>query len=174
MRYLLSLGVLFAGPLAFGQTAENPTLSALMSEVHELRLAVERSTLLGARTQIMIQRVQMQEGSVARASKTLEDARKDAARTQAERADMARIQKDLEAQLSRAPSPDVRREMENQIQSIKQRVADGSAEAEAQRREAEAFSQAQSEQTRLTQLQGEMSQMEAALDAAIRQIAGGR
>lgn len=173
MRYL-SLGILFVCPLACAQNSENPALSALMSEVHELRLAVERSTLLGARTQIMIQRIQMQEGSAARASRMLDDARKDAARIQAERADMARVSKDLEAQLAHVQGPDVRREMENQIQSIRQRVADGAAEAQARGREAEALSQFQSEQTRLSQLQAEMSQMEGALDAAIRQITGGR
>jgi predicted nucleic acid-binding Zn-ribbon protein len=143
-----------------------------MGEVRELRLAIERSTLLGARTQIAIQRLQMQEARVTRAAKTLEDARKEVTRTQQERTDMGRHQKDLEMQLSQAPSPDARRALENQIESIKQRLTDASADAQVRAREAEAFSQFQTEQGRLDQLNAEINQMEQALDTAIRQLAG--
>jgi hypothetical protein len=64
---------------------ESPALSSLMTEVHELRLAIERSTLLGARTQIAIQRLQTQEARVTSSAKALEDARKELSRFQEER-----------------------------------------------------------------------------------------
>lgn len=173
MRRVVSLYFLLAGA-AWAQSPgpENPQLSALMGEVRELRLAIERSTLLGARTQIAIQRIQMQEARVTGAAKMLEDVRKEVARTQQERTEMGRLQKDLERQLSQAPSPDARHALENQVESIKQRLTDASADAQIRAREAEAFSQLQTEQGRLDQLNAEINQMEQALDAAIRQLTG--
>jgi DNA repair exonuclease SbcCD ATPase subunit len=170
-----SLYLVLTGSLAVAQNApsENPQVSALMAEVRELRLAVERSTLLGARTQIAIQRLQMQEERVTNAAKTLEDARKETTRMQQERTELARAQKDLEAELTQTASSDARRSAEVRIDAIKQRLADASADAQVRAREGEAFSQLQTEQSRLDQLNAAISQMEQALDTVIRQVTAG-
>jgi hypothetical protein len=48
------------------QDTERQSVPALLSEVRQLRLAIERSTLLGTRMQISLQRIQMQEMRTAR------------------------------------------------------------------------------------------------------------
>jgi len=53
-----------------------------LAEIRQLRLAIERSTLLGMRMQISLQRIQMQEMRTTRISQELERARKDAADSQ--------------------------------------------------------------------------------------------
>jgi hypothetical protein len=62
---------------ALAQPTENDsrTLQTLLSEVQQLRVAIERSTLLGARTQLAISQLQLQEGKAERLSKDLLDAR---------------------------------------------------------------------------------------------------
>jgi hypothetical protein len=65
VRYLLFLFL----PLALcAQSADTDSrvTQALISEIQQLRLAIERSTLLNARTQLAISQFQLQEQSVAR------------------------------------------------------------------------------------------------------------
>ena len=74
MRYLLFLAV----PLALAaQSAESDQriTQTLISEIQQLRLAIERSTLLNARTQLAISQLQMQEATVARLTRQLDEAR---------------------------------------------------------------------------------------------------
>src|SRR5260370_40594918 len=77
MRSLV-IAVLLAARL-FGQSQdpERQNIPALLSEVHQLRLAIERSTLLGTRMQISLQRIQMQEVRTARLSQDLDRLRKE-------------------------------------------------------------------------------------------------
>src|SRR3954447_17857769 len=74
MRYFF----LFVLPLALSaQSAESEqrVTQALISEIQQLRLAIERSTLLNARTQLAISQLQMQETAVARLSTQVNDSR---------------------------------------------------------------------------------------------------
>jgi len=80
----------------------------------------------------------------------------------------------VEARLTQVPDAGEKRALEIELQSIKQRTENGSAEAQARAKEAEALSQFQTEQSRLDQLNAELAQMEQALDAAIRQLAASR
>src|SRR5689334_6054046 len=62
--------LLIACPLAvMAQTnGESPVLQSLLTEVQQLRMAIERSTLLGARTQLAISNLQLQEARTTRLS----------------------------------------------------------------------------------------------------------
>ena len=73
MRYLL-----FLLPLTlWGQTAETDSrlTQTLINEIQQLRLAIERSTLLGARTQLAVSALQLQESTVSRLSQQYNDTR---------------------------------------------------------------------------------------------------
>ena len=64
MRYL---PLFFLTAAAWGQAADSDShlLQALLTEVQQLRVAIERSTLLGTRTQLVISKLQMQETRVS-------------------------------------------------------------------------------------------------------------
>src|ERR1051325_6420444 len=66
MRTLIVVMVSAGGLL--GQPQDSKRQNVLLSEVHELRLAIERSSLLGTRLQISLQRIQMQEMRTTRFS----------------------------------------------------------------------------------------------------------
>src|SRR5678815_2776293 len=62
MRYFaILLAVYPAAAFAQPAAADSNVLQALLSEVQQLRMAIERSTLLGTRTQLAISQLQLQE-----------------------------------------------------------------------------------------------------------------
>src|SRR5215475_11114763 len=84
-------------PLAlFAQNSESDSKiqQALISEIQQLRMAIERSTLLGARTQLAVSQLQMQETTVARLTSQLSDIRMAAP-------SIARRKAEAEAQMKR-------------------------------------------------------------------------
>jgi chromosome segregation protein len=174
MRQILVLWLSILGAALAAQaqasSAENTTLSALRDEVHELRLAIERSTILGVKTQIAVQRIQAEEARVAQAATALGQARQELARYQAGRAQAALEQKSLEDRLSELTNPEQRREFEAHIRDSKRRLEDESEEARIRAREGELTSQLEREQSFLAQLQAEMSQVVGALNQAIQRI----
>jgi hypothetical protein len=60
--------LVFVAATAWGQATESDPrmLHTLISEVQQLRLAIERSTLLNARAQLSLTQLQLQENTVAR------------------------------------------------------------------------------------------------------------
>lgn len=144
--------------------------AALMNEVHELRLAIERSTLLGARTQIAIQRLQTQSDRVTQAEKKYDEARGETAEYQQVRRDMASMIKQEEAAVQFTTNPNSRRERETRIANMKQQIADTSGEAPLRAKESDAMIQLQNEQAAFTRLQSDISNMESILDRAIQQL----
>ena len=178
MRRIFSLGLsmiclMTICPALFAQ-APPATLNNLMSEVHELRLAIERSTLLGARTQIAIQRLQIQGERVTQAEKQLEEARKGVAGYQVRRQQIAAELKEHESVLQRTTNPDERRALEARVDGLKRALADATGEAPFRARESEMLIQFQNEQATFNRLQSDISQMESLLDRAIQQITGQR
>src|SRR5258708_1035326 len=113
MRFLATL--ILACPLA--ALAQQPgndsrTLETLLSEVQQLRMAIERSTLLGARTQLAISQLQLQEGKVEKLSRDLASARELAVRAKLERVSFTEAVKDLESRKSSLADPKLRDQME--------------------------------------------------------------
>ena len=81
MRHLgmLLLAACPAALLAQTPDTDQRVLQTLLSEVQQLRIAIERQTLLGTRTQIAINQLQLQESRAATAAKELSTVRDEAA-----------------------------------------------------------------------------------------------
>jgi chromosome segregation ATPase len=63
-------------PGLFAQSPDSASLQALVTEIHQLRLAVERAGATTPKIQITLQRLQLQEQKMARISGQLADLRK--------------------------------------------------------------------------------------------------
>src|SRR5690348_7126368 len=121
MRYLRLLPLVFLPALLFSQTADSDrsTLEALLKEVRELRLALERSTLLTARIQIAVNMMQIQESRSSKAAQDLDNMRKEILDLQSNRARHAEQVKRLEEHLSSVTNPAERQEFEGLIRQAK-------------------------------------------------------
>ena len=156
---------------AFASAQAPDPIQTLLGEVQQLRLAIERSTLLGARTQIALQRIQIQE---ARTRQLEQDA--NVFRTQADSLTASRTQfearlRDSEEQLPRMADPKQRLAMEEEVRLSKQTLASMvQTEQQARARELGATNQARLEQSKLQDLLSRVDEMEKVLDQAIRQI----
>lgn len=168
MRHLI-WSILIISPQLHAQAPVADT-AALMNEVHELRLAIERSTLLGARTQIAIQRLQSQSDRVEQAEKKYNNARGAIEHYHQVKRDMVYVIRDEEAQMRATSDPTARREIETRIATMKQQMADTSGEAPLRAKEADAMIQFQNEQAALARVQSDISNMESLLDRAIQQL----
>lgn len=146
----------------------------LLTEVQRLRLAIEHNTLLGARTQISILQLQAQQARTDKISKDLEEARKELSQTETQRTDVGMMLKETEGRLSNAATPpNERGELEQRLQMLRKAVEQQPVrETQARAREAEIAGELQSEQSRLAQLQNQITELDRALDLAIRQTTG--
>jgi len=177
MRCILVVATLAICFSATAQTTEpeRQTLHALLVEVQQLRAAIERSTLLGTRTQIAMQRIQMQEARTTRLSQELDRVRREITDLDRVKTETAAHLRAMEAELSQATDPNGRLRLEEEVKRIKMRLEQLAAqEPQTRAREADLANQVQSEQSRLTELQDRVSAMERALDTAIGQLTGPR
>ena len=85
---ILIAAVLTAAGTTHAQTSDS-AIQALLDEVRQLRLAVERSAVMAPKIQMTLQRMQLQQDSVSRASRQLEDLHGLLAKSAAEEADLA-------------------------------------------------------------------------------------
>ena len=76
-RWFLGIGLALAAGITFGQTApaEADTLRSLLSEVRQLRQALETTTVTAQRIQITLYRMQVQAVAVSQATQRLDEAR---------------------------------------------------------------------------------------------------
>lgn len=172
MRYL----VLFVLPFAISaQTADSgeKLTQALISEIQQLRLAIERSTLLGARTQLAISQMQMQEAAVARLTTQLNDVRGQAPGLAGLRNRLNDTIQQFE-QKRTAPewsTPGKKDELESIVKQSKLDLEQANAsEVARSAREGELASQLQTAQAQITDSRNRIAEMERALDAAIQQL----
>src|SRR5215472_4561050 len=113
MRSLI-LVMLAVGPL-LGQPQDSQRQNALLSEVHQLRLAIERSTLLGTRMQISLQRIQMQEVRTTRLTQDHERLKKEATDMQVGYAMATGQLKAAEEKLSQTTDQNERKRLEDMV-----------------------------------------------------------
>ena len=148
------------------------TLQMLLNEVRELRVAIERSTLLGARTQLAIIQLQLNEASVARIEQQLYAVR-------AQEPGPARLARGAEQvkQLEEAmadpqnSAPPRRAELESALRQLKMDMEQATAlEQQRSARESELAIQLQAAQAQVADSRGRIATMEQALDAALQQI----
>ena len=170
MRYLPL--VLLAMP-AFAQKGDgdSPVLQKLLLEVQQLRLAIERSTLLGARTQLALTRLQIEEGAATRVSQQLNDVRQQGLDLSHKREQESARKKQLEEKMSSEANPEFRRDLEAAIKNIALELEELAAgEQDRSTRESELANQLQAAQNQLVQTRAQIGEMERSLDAAILQL----
>src|SRR5216684_2726621 len=81
------------------------TLKQLLTEVRELRLAVQRATVSNSRFQMLIERVRVQQAHVDALSRQLENIHSQAAEMKAAKPQLEQQIKDAEDLLDRTPDP---------------------------------------------------------------------
>jgi hypothetical protein len=145
----------------------------LPTEIQQLRLAIERSTLLGTRTQLAISQLQLQETAVARLTQQYNEVRSGSPAMTARRNQLAESMRDLE-QKRMAPefaSPQQREVLEDQLKHIRFELEAATAtEQQRAARESELAVQLQATQNQITDSRGRIAEMERALDVAIQQL----
>ena len=163
---------LTAFPL-FPQTNDAKTLDTLLSEVRELRLAIERSTLLGTRTQLLLSQLQLQEAAVARVAQQYSEVK---SQGPGAAGNVARITEQLKHLEESRTSPEwsssqKHDELESIIKQQKLNL-DQATVYEQQRaaRESDLALQLQQAQAQVADARARIAEMERSLDAAIQQL----
>jgi chromosome segregation ATPase len=142
----------------------------LISEIQQLRMAIERSTLLNARTQLATSQLQLHEQSVVRITAELDEVRARGLAAGGEVKRMADQIRDLEARV-RTSEPNLARALEDAIRETKARQEQFTAmETLRSAREGELSVQLQQAQSQIAASRGRIEEMERALDAAIQQL----
>jgi chromosome segregation ATPase len=165
---IVLLAALAAGS-APAQTAnaDNATLQALLSEVRQLRLTMEKSVTLGPRMQLIMQRAQLQDARVARISQQLDEVRKQIAAEAAQQADanerLAKIEQDTVAETDAG-----RRAQLEDVHAHFKMVAGRGPDQQLRARESELANALQGEQATLNDLNGKLDALERQLETPPR------
>ncbi len=172
MRY----AVLLLVPFALGaQTAstDSRVTDALIREVQQLRLAIERSTLLGSRTQLAISQMQLQDTALARIAQQYHDVRITGASTNLRKNQAAEEIKSLEEHKTdpEFADPQKREMLDQQLKQAKFQLEELTATEQLRSaREGELAVQLQAAEAAIAESRSRIAEMEKALDAAIQQL----
>jgi hypothetical protein len=171
MRYLAFLAV----PLVLAAQSVEPDqriTQTLISEIQQLRIAIERSTLLNARTQLAISQLQMQEATVTRLSAEHEEARTKERGLAAQHTALGERIAELQSRRSAVDlQPKQRDDIDASIKNMKaeqEQLALWQPQQSA--REGEIASQLQAAQKQIADSRTRIADMERALDTAIQQL----
>jgi hypothetical protein len=162
-------------PLALGaqSTEGDPrVLQALVAEMQQLRMAIERSTLLNTRTQVALTQLQIQDTALARLTQQYNDVRNKNAELNVRRSRSAEELKDLE-QKQTAPDlpPELHHQLEMQIKDLKLEVETSAASYQQRSSlESDLALQVQQAQAQIADSHNRIADMEHMLDAAIQQL----
>jgi len=166
--WFLVMGLFLASPASFGQTSttESQTLQALLAEVRQLRQDLRTATANSQRVQILLFRLQIQEASVTRVERRLDDARSGLTQTQFELKRLASEIKVREDMQTNTQNPVERREIEEVLPKLKTELESlKGVEQQLQTRESEAEQDLRTEQARLTALHGQLETLDKSLES---------
>lgn len=172
MRIFPMLWLVLLASVPLSGAAQDPapdraTIQALLAEVRQLRIALERSTIVLPRLQLAFQRLQAQQDRVDRLSRELRDVRNHIANQAAEGEHAASVKKQLEEMIDQTQDPNRRKQIEAQIRSIAMdRERATAQEQQARLQEGELASQLQSEQAKLAELSEQAAALEKKLQEA--------
>src|SRR6266849_8691748 len=139
------------------QGDRDQTLKQLLTEVRELRLAVQRAMVGSTRFQMLIERVRVQQAQVDSLNRQLETVRSQVAENKEAKPQIEQHIKDAEDQLDRTPDPNAHAELESRIKVTKATLARLTQEDERLRsREAAIDTELQSAQSHLNELNGQL------------------
>jgi len=142
------------------------TLKQLLTEVRELRLAVQRATISNTRFQMVIERVRVQQAHVDALSRQFENIHSQAAEMKAAKPQMEQQIKDAEELLDRTPDPNAHADLESRIKGGKANLARLTQEEE-RLRNGEA-----SLDTELQGAQAKLNELNSQLDALMSELKG--
>lgn len=133
------------------QNDDKQLLQTILSEVRQLRSAVDKAQTNTSRLQIAIERLRRQQEQVDRLAAQLQETQNEAEMLKSSKPEMEEQQKQMENQIQQAQNQDIRLEMEAAYKEFKNNLA----------HQAERETQLEDLQTKLTaQLQGERSKLE--------------
>src|SRR5882762_2707300 len=143
-------------PAESTQGDRDQTLKQLLTEVRELRLAVQRATVSNTRFQMLIERVRVQQAHVDALSHQLENQHSQVAEMKAEKPQMEQQIKDAEDLLDRTPEPSAHSDLESRIKGGKVNLARLAQEDERlHNRETALDTELQAAQAKLYELNGQ-------------------
>ena len=125
IRVALFVGMLAAPSVAAAQSsapAAPDVLKELLVEVRGLRAAMERAATVGARIQLLVARVQMQEQRITELSKRAVTVREELSRIDRDMAQTSVMMKQFE-RAGASTNPEQQREIEGMIEMQKQQIA---------------------------------------------------
>jgi len=146
------------------QAPAAPTLEKLLAEVHQLRVALERSAQIAPRIQIAVERLKLQQEKAARTAQQLDEVRRDLDRRRSEQTGIQQRVQALESRAGQAVDPGQRRDLEEVVKMSKLEAEQiEKALQQTQARDGELSGQLQTEQSRLMELNDRLDQIERAL-----------
>src|SRR5713226_4594742 len=147
-------------PAGSVQGDRDQTLQQLLTEVRELRLAVQRATVSNTRFQMLIERVRIQHGHIDALSRQLENIHSQVADMRAAKPQMEQQIKDAEDLLDRTTEPNAHAELDSRIKGGKANLARLAQEDERLRnRETAIDTELQAAQAKLNELNGQLDSL---------------
>src|SRR6266446_6890909 len=144
-------------PRSATQDDHDQTLKQLLTEVRELRLAVQRATASNTRFQMLIERVRIQQAHVDALSRQLESLHSQVAEFKATKPQIEQQIKDAEDLLDRTPDPSAHADLESRIKGGKANLVRLAQEDERLRNGETALdTELQGAQAKLNELNGQM------------------
>jgi chromosome segregation ATPase len=165
-RLIVVVAISFLGlPGAMAQAPPDDTIQALLAEVRQLRIALEKSTSVVPRIQLALQRVQTQQDSVQRAAQQLDGLRDRLAASASRQAERASRRKAIEAEIGREQDPVRRAALESELKQMNL-MKDQPQEEDLQlrTREVELSGHLRAEQAKLDELSERLTALEHMLD----------
>ncbi len=147
-------------PAELSREEDRQVLKALLEEMRLLRLSLQRANTLNYRVQITLERVRLQQARVDSITRSVENVRARLNDLKNARPQMEEQIKFVEETLGRGTDQNRRAEIELQLREMKARLAAWSRDEEQLRvSEASLTSELQGEQSKLSELQGQLDNM---------------
>jgi hypothetical protein len=160
------------------QGENEQTMQALLNEVRQLRLAIQKSNLSAYHAQLIVERMRSQRQHVNRLSERLRDARERIANGKIPQAEFQQELKRIEGRLSQERDAERRQDMEEQQDMFKTRLAAlAKEETRLQEVESQLAAQLQVEQAGLAELDDQLDALRRDLEtppAENKQPQGGK
>lgn len=158
------IGMIASGA-ALAQSSDAATLQSLLSEVRELRLAMERIGANGPHIQIALQRAQWQDQRVTRAQVRVESVRGELTRITSDLAQARRMAEAAEQELATHQDVNVRKPFEDNLREMKLRVERFSrTEQQLRGEEADAAAAFRTEEAKMDEIAQRLIALERAVD----------
>jgi hypothetical protein len=156
--------------LALAETNSDATIQALLVEVKQLRLALERSAVVAPKIQVTLQRIQLQQEQVSRMSRQSEDLRDRLAQTALDNTRVAAEIKQADARLTQEPDAARRKVLEEEIRAATNRLEmereqRAIHEASQRARESDLSDRLRTEQAKLDELNERLNALERLLES---------